>query len=476
VAAPSRDRLVSEILKLEDLTDERLRHEILQNDRIDLLMTEVLGYGCFWHHRQLLRHQLRNPRRSLALVWRGAGKTTARTVAYGIFKILKNPDIRILIASRSGENASMMAIEMRNHFEKNEKFRRVFGDWVGADNWSDTEFTVKPRRSPKREPTVCTVGVEGAVVSRHFDVVLGDDLVEEKTARTPKTREILRTFYWKSLFPCLEPNGEIHLSGTPYHYADLYAELREGDFKGDATLVIPLLGQTEDGQWYSNWPEYFKLEAQLEARTNMGLLMFNTQYQCNCDLMQGKIFDYDTLVEMDVKEWPRNLEYFGGSDLAISLKKDSDYFATAVIGYHRETDVVYVLSVFRKRGMPVHLQQKRVIEDYDAFRCVRWVTEANFYQESLAQEVKRLRPDIRIFGHDNKTDKETRAHALVARIDSKKFVLAKGLNDLIQEMCQFPDGDHDDMIDAVHAAIRAATGKAKKKRPEYDLNWREVPR
>jgi hypothetical protein len=69
------------------------------------------------------------------------------------------------------------------------------------------------------------MGVGGPIISKHYDVIILDDIIDEENARTEEQREKMRVWYYKSLLPCLEPYGEIHILGTRYHPYDLYHEL-----------------------------------------------------------------------------------------------------------------------------------------------------------------------------------------------------------------------------------------------------------
>lgn len=136
----------------------------------------------------------------------------------GQLKYEANPDIRIMIGSKTQTQASAFLKEIRTHFEQNVNLIRIFGDWKKSrDNvWNDKEFTVNRRTVIKKEATVSALGASGAVVSKHFDIIIGDDLVGFENARTEAQRKVLKEWFYSSLYPTLEPDGEIHILGTRY--------------------------------------------------------------------------------------------------------------------------------------------------------------------------------------------------------------------------------------------------------------------
>lgn len=84
---------------------------------------------------------------TLDLAPRGFGKSTVGDVDYCITRILRDPNIRIMIGSKTQTQAEAFLKEVRTHFEQNEDLIRIFGDWkTSKDNvWNDREFTVNKR-------------------------------------------------------------------------------------------------------------------------------------------------------------------------------------------------------------------------------------------------------------------------------------------------------------------------------------------
>ena len=111
-----RSELKEYLDRYRKVSDEWLRRQILENDRIDILCTEFLGLEIKPLHEELLRFQFKY-NETLQLVYRGAGKSTVCTVAKCIHLLLKNPNLRILIASRTQTKAESFLREIKNHFE-----------------------------------------------------------------------------------------------------------------------------------------------------------------------------------------------------------------------------------------------------------------------------------------------------------------------------------------------------------------------
>lgn len=420
-------------------------------------------------------HNVSDNQASMDLAPRGHGKSTIGDVDFCITKVLRNPDIRIMIGSKTQTQASAFLKEIRTHFEQNVNLIRIFGDWKKSrDNvWNDKEFTVNRRTVIKKEATVSALGASGAVVSKHFDIIIGDDLVGFENARTEAQRKVLKEWFYSSLYPTLEPDGEIHILGTRYSPMDLYEDLiKSKNYKVNVQQAITV----KDGQEYSLWESKFSLEKLRSIREEAGLIIFNMQYQNNTELAKGKIFkykyfkhfeeydiDYDlnrvrvkVLDSQGVPYWIP-VRIYMGADLAISEDETSnnDYFVLTVIGVDKNKNV-YVLDYLKER-LTFNAQLNAIL-DYgkNKFPMVERIgVETVQYQKSLAQEIRRLSllPVVNI---QTSKDKVTRAMRRSALFENGKVSFRIGMDDLEECLLLFPEVDHDDLFDGLDFALTVA--------------------
>ena len=420
-------------------------------------------------------HNVSDNQASMDLAPRGHGKSTIGDVDFCITKVLRNPDIRIMIGSKTQTQASAFLREIRTHFEQNVNLIRIFGDWKKSrDNvWNDKEFTVNRRTVIKKEATVSALGASGAVVSKHFDIIIGDDLVGFENARTEAQRKVLKEWFYSSLYPTLEPDGEIHILGTRYSPMDLYEDLiKSRNYKVNVQQAITV----KDGQEYSLWESKFSLEKLRSIREEAGLIIFNMQYQNNTELAKGKIFkykyfkhfeeydiDYDlnrvrvkVLDSQGVPYWIP-VRIYMGADLAISEDETSnnDYFVLTVIGVDKNKNV-YVLDYLKER-LTFNAQLNAIL-DYgkNKFPMVERIgVETVQYQKSLAQEIRRLSllPVVNI---QTSKDKVTRAMRRSALFENGKVWFRIGMDDLEECLLLFPEVDHDDLFDGLDFALTVA--------------------
>lgn len=420
-------------------------------------------------------HNVSDNQASMDLAPRGHGKSTIGDVDFCVTKVLRNPDIRIMIGSKTQTQASAFLKEIRTHFEQNVNLIRIFGDWKKSrDNvWNDKEFTVNRRTVIKKEATVSALGASGAVVSKHFDIIIGDDLVGFENARTEAQRKVLKEWFYSSLYPTLEPDGEIHILGTRYSPMDLYEDLiKSKNYKVNVQQAITV----KDGQEVSLWESKFSLEKLRSIREEAGLIIFNMQYQNNTELAKGKIFKYKYFKHFEEYEVDYALNrvrvkvldaqgvpfwipvrIYMGADLAISEDETSnnDYFVLTVIGVDKNKNV-YVLDYLKER-LSFNAQLNAIL-DYgrNKFPMVERIgVETVQYQKSLAQEIRRLSllPVINI---QTSKDKVTRAMRRSALFENGKVWFRIGMDDLEECLLLFPEVDHDDLFDGLDFALTVA--------------------
>lgn len=485
--------------KMEKLKNIEIKKDlILNHDRIDILM-ELLGYDCEDFHYAMFIGVEKNPvkientpgryqRWSLSLAPRGHGKSTALTISRSILKFLKNPNIRILIASKTDTNAESFLSEIKQRIKRHQ-FIEVFGDLQG-NPWNDGEITIRTRTEQWREGTISTVGLGKALASKHFDMIIADDLVDEENSTTEAQRNKVRTWLFKVLDPTLMPDGQMDVIGTRYHPDDLYGHLIETMFtkrdkKGRVSKKLyqryPALikrrkpkkrkngKKPRERDWYDAlWPSMFSVKFLLQKKRNQGSAIFESQMQNDTVAMQGNIFQWDwfrTYKQGDINDI--KLKVFQGVDLAIKQDEKADKFAHVTIGVDPETQNIYILDYYN-RVTHYTRQKKKILEMFNKYDPIRVGIEGNGYQSALIQDINsneefskiRTRP---IF---TEKDKVTRAWKLSAYFERGQVFMLENMTELKEHLLKFP-GTYKDLFDALDIAVNTAFGGVNQ-RPEED--------
>lgn len=471
-----RDALVRQYVDRQARNDAEIRELVLKYGRKDVLAREVLGFEVKPFHMALMLAASRGSQ-SLHLAFRGSGKSTVVTVVGVLFDIIRDPDVRICIASQTQGWASDLLRQIKAHIEGNEKFIRIFGDLVG-ETWNQDEIIVSTRQKPQKEPTVLAVGVGGQVVGKHFDRIYGDDLVIEETARTEVQREKLKTWWYKSFKPTFEPHAQVRIVGTRYHFDDLYGHFQKHEFS-DCTQIIRALEPRGSG-YATPWPEKFSVAYFLDLRESAGLIIFNSQYQCDTEAMKGEIFQFDDMEFISPDELPKNdISGFAGVDLAIKTNEQNDLYARVGIATDKSGNV-YVLT-----SKADHLRFSEQTRDIGGAwqtgldgwfepgassesKFVEIGIENNAYQDAQVQRVSEEYPGIRVVPIQTIIDKVTRAWKLQPMFQQRRVKFVGKHNKLVEALVLFPNGNKD-LFDALDIAITTAfrPRRARRRRTKH---------
>jgi predicted phage terminase large subunit-like protein len=457
------------LAQLRAVRRETVRKEVLENDRTELLASHVLDYEVKPFHLELIRFQSGCEDSCLQLAPRGYGKTTVLTITRAVHEIVKDPNVRILIASNTQLQAEVFLREIKFHLEHNPLLINYFGRFFSPDKWDAREILVTPRTSSAKESTVTCVGVGGPVASRHYDLIIADDLVDEENSRTEMQREKTRVWFYKTLQPCLEPHGKLFIIGTRYHYLDLYGHLIKNEFRDSHQIIRAI---APDGS--TPWPEKFSLEWLEERRKQAGSAIFNAQYQNDTELMKGDIFKDEWFRFYDTEPDWNSMSFFIGCDPAATSrdtllqrnKAESDWW-TIVIGARKgrpgteQGGDIYLKELWRARcTKQEYLDVLRRFNDQ--YHPQRVVIETVAAQEYLAQDAEKWMPVKRI---KRTTDKVARAYWLQPFFENGQVLMpAKYLASdwslwqaLMDELVLFPQGEHDDLFDGLQTMVEGAT-------------------
>lgn len=477
---------VRAVLRARRHRRELVRRLVLERplpEAVAVFVLHVMGLEVRPFHVELLEHQ-ESARETLSLAPRGYGKSTVLTVARVCVEALRDPDIRILIASKTALQAEVFLRAVKLQLESRECVA-VFGPQIGR-KWDTREIVVRGRTTRWAESTVTTVGALGPVASRHYELIIGDDLVDERNSRTEVQRESLRLWYYKTFYPTVvDKDSRLMLVGTRYHPMDLYGKIAKED-EDIATMVVPALSQ--DGT--TPWPEKFSVERLAALRRKMGTAIFNAQFQNDTELMKGTIFR---------EEWFRHwteppevraddgsvLPAWHGTDSWVGLDPAATKRTVVLTGRKAESDWWTIAACSRIVGRDAygpefyfrHLWRGRVTKAQYLERVRRVFAElgnvvivaceVSGQQEHLCQDLEAVVPLRRV---ERTADKVSRAYRLQPFFENGQILFphkdvrrtAPGDEDVWAaaetELALFPEADHDDLFDAIETAVMASVG------------------
>lgn len=181
-------------------------------------------------HGDMIRALCSPSERKLIVMPRGTLKSSIGVVGYAIWRLLKDPNLRILIDSEVYSNSKNFLREIRAHLES-ERVTNAFGQFK-SDNWSEGEITISQRVIPKKEASITCGGIGTVKVGQHYDVIIMDDLNSQNNSQTVEGRAKVVQHYRMNQ-AILDPGGTIVVIGTRYATDDIIGHILENEIGGE---------------------------------------------------------------------------------------------------------------------------------------------------------------------------------------------------------------------------------------------------
>ncbi|MBI4395449.1 MAG: phage terminase large subunit [Elusimicrobia bacterium] len=419
---------------------------------------DVLGYDeltelhLSWFDT-LLRH-----RHLLLLAPPGHYKSTVCTIAYPLFRLTEDNNMRILLVNEVLENSKGFLREIKGHIQQNERFREKFGNWdMTADAWTEERILI-PRTQIRKEPSMAVASVLGTVVSVHPDLIVIDDPCSNRNTMTAHQRQKVINWFQRDLLPRLDDGGQILIVMTRWNVDDMAGWIMNNPGFDD-WKVINLASEWTDekNQRHILFPQKFNEKKLDRLKARLGTPAYNCLYLNDPSGQDGAEVKAAWIDSARYDKPPEDLTQFAGMDLAISEKEKGSRSAYCVIGRDKD-GTLYVLDSYRDR---IHFdEQLKTVKRVCRVHPVRlMLVEANAYESAFVQSL-RTDPETRhlpIKAVRTTGDKDARIRGLIPLFENGILRLPRpeaGLwvSHLEEELFHFPNGTKD-MLDALWLAI-----------------------
>lgn len=427
----------------------------------------VFGFRAAPHHREMigfLQQCIEDSEHGVALEPRGFAKSTWGNTIFGSYLIGHNSDsIRFGMMSKSELHAAAFSRAIMTTISANERFRQLFGDLKGEVKWTEQEWLTNDSRwAGSNNVTLFAQGVLGQIVSKRFDVILCDDILDKENTATRLQMDKVEDWIWQTLYPTLAPGGVMLVLGTRWAVDDPYGrmilpedeEVEEGSDifgKGLRNLVRGAIVKGPKGKPRSLW-SYFTLEELAKRKRLMG----STRFACAMmndvrGLVEGIVFRRQWFHRLD--ELPNTpLTFRMGVDLASSTKERADYTAY-VITAQDGLGNFYVVEAGRAKIAGGHAKWiDKVVHGFGHPISIIYIENVQF-QSTLVSQLREEFPHLPVKSKDADADKGTRAEAVAAKYEDGKIFHLKTLPvEFEDELITFdPVGKkgHDDWVDSL---------------------------
>lgn len=342
---------------------------------------------------------------------------------------------------------------------------------------------------------VIAKSVGSQLTGRKVDwLIIDDPHAGRAEAESSLQRERVRQWYFGDCVTRLTPDGSTFIIGTRFHPEDLIGTLTDPDYVEslhtqdageEAYQVTNLQAIAEPDDALGRevgealFPEVRHAKFLNAVRAIIPSYEWESQYQGKPRASSANIVATHLIQLVDDEEIPWDeLEIVRGWDLALTEKQTSDWSAGALVGAVKpDKDLVaaakaeglppplptfYILDMVREKMNWTKLKSKMVsvsMSDLENLGVARVGMEAvSAFDIALRELRASLKGHIVVEkrnpknqGRKNQSSKLMRAQSWVNLVEAGNVYMkrAKWNKALLSELLTFPDGDHDDQVDAI---------------------------
>lgn len=465
----ARHNLKKQTLKV-NLAERELAARLLSQKKLmAFVMRMKPDYQPGWVHKDICRRlekferdvaEGKAPRLMLQMPPRH-GKSELASVHFPAWYLGRNPKHEIISCSYSGSLAMGFSRKVRGII-RDPSYETVFKTRLDKDNQNAEGWMTQSGGG------FAPAGVGGPITGKGAHVLIIDDPVKNaEEAESQTTRENIKDWYSSTAYTRLAPGGGVLVIQTRWHDDDLsgWLERVAAEGEGDKWQIIRYPAVAEEDEKYRRKGDplheaRYPLAALERIKKAVGPRVWQALYQQNPVAEDGEYFRKDMFRWYDGSAEERHklvpMRTYSAWDFAIGKGDRNDWTVGIVVGIDAE-DNMHVLDMRRGRW-----DSFQIVENIlDVHR--RWKPETiGMEKGQLSMAIgpylnKRIREERLYDLHvkdlpTGRRDKEARARAIQGRMEQGRVQFPKDepwVSTLQQEMLRFPNGVHDDCVDAL---------------------------
>jgi len=472
----STKNLKSELRTLDPKQLEKIDHQ-LERDRI---LSDLAYFADEYLHYRDLNEELHGEviaelrsiqadESRIFLLPRGHLKTSLITIAWVIWQILKNQNIRIAIVHAAYSEAVRIMNEIKAHLA-DERLVKLFGEILYENPrqqspvWREEKINVK-QTFVVSGYTVCIYSIFGHITGSHYDIMIFDDIQDiENTESMEMIKKVCyRIVNCDSVLDSARPRclyGGIKIFvGTRWHRDDAWKWLTDLGVKtmtkGCAVNSAGQECEIDDPDARPILPELWSIDKLKSRRKLAGSRFFALQYYNKVIADSDITFDRDWIEYYDNDVKYKKIWIM--CDPAISLGRLNDDTVINVTGKPQDDELP--LHCIGSEGIRLKVQAvvDRIFTLYKYYKTwcfdVEVCVEVTSYQYALKQWIEKDMSGHHVFFSVTelkpaKRPKPSRIRNLQPLVENKGIVFKRTKTlDLIDQMVNYDSVSRDDHVD-----------------------------
>lgn len=400
----------------------------------------------------------------------------------------------VMEVSYSAEKAEEFSLKVRDSIIRKPIYRRIFP----GVRLSDTKSAVASWKIEGSAGTYKALGIHGGATGSDADLeIIDDPIKDESESRSQAKRKSIHQQFSTSFNTRLSPTSIQIVMNTRWHVNDLTGFImkkmeEEPGFARYDHISFPVSKQGEGG-WDYLFPERFSPEWYRNQRAAMTRQMYAAMFECAPVIEGGNRFRTDGVVFHDTLEgWPLAPDVRGWDLASSSVERDPDDpdwtvgVRGQVVTERLDGDAclrhVWIRSVVACREeAPARdrLMRQTAIDDGPAVR--QYVEAFAAYKDAYTTMKSALRGVSVVHPSHLPGDKSAKCADLEPCFEAGLVHVyrpgcARWLDEWTRHFEEFPNGEHDDFVDATavmfHASALAKASVGRVVNPGYQARGR----
>ncbi len=307
------------------------------------------------------------------------------------------------------------------------------------------------------------IGVGGAVTGKGADVLIIDDPHSEQEAAqaaiNPDVYDKVYEWYTSGPRQRLQPGGAIVVVMTRWSQRDLTGQVLKSAAQrgGEEWEVIEFPAILPSGN--PLWPQFWGIEELEALKEELPNAKWQAQYQ------QNPVGNESAIVKRDWWQWweeddPPKCDYILQTwDTAFEKNNRADYSAGTTWGIFNHLKDgnrpnIILLNTYKKRVEYPDLK-KDVLKEYNKYEPDGVLIEKKASGAPLIYDLRAMGIPVQEYTPSKGQDKIARLNAVSDIIASGKVWVpqTRWAEELVDEVAEFPSGEHDDLVDATTLAL-----------------------
>lgn len=354
--------------------------------------------------------------------------------------------------------------------------------------------SAKGRLQTTRGGLMSFVGRKGSLTGRGAHLMIMDDLIKDnKEAQSLAIRDEAWDFFTKvamtrrmgkklvimtfTRWHSDDPIGRLTDPENEHYRRELAEKIKIINLPGIAEADDPLGREPGEPLW-PDGPDQFDLDFLNEQRL-LDPLGFEALYQQRPSLLDGDLFRRENIRFYKREELPDNLRYYCASDHAVAVDQRNDFTVLLKVGVDQFSNIYIIDCYWQKVKSDVAVEAMLAMARERP--PIIWWAEKGQISKSIGPFLNKRMLETETFINVREVtpagDKAQRAQSIAARVGMGKVYFpaeASWQERAINQMMAFPNGTHDDFVDALayiglglQSQFGASAPSPKKAEPKF---------